>query len=139
MISRKSFWLASTMALTIVLSACNLGATPPPAQDPGSIQTQVFGDVLTQAVQGQTQTAQALPPTALPSNTPQPTATLGLIPTAAAFSTNTPFAFNTQQPGLIPLALPTISPTVGPYSTMPTSNGCNDAWLISESAPYDGT
>ena len=138
MISRKSIWLAGTMALGIVLSACTLGATPPPTQDPGAIQTQAFGVVLTQAAVNQTQTAQAIPPTAQPTNTPQPTATLGLIPTAALFGTNTPFAFNTQQPGLTPIALPSLAPTAGAYSTLPTTNGCNDAWYISESAPADG-
>ncbi len=140
MISRKSIWLAGTMILTVVLSACNMGATPPPTQDPGAIQTEAFGAVLTQAALGQTQTAQALPPTAQPSNTPQPTATSsGLIPTAALFGTNTPFAFNTQQPGLTPLVLPSVAPTAGAYSTLPTTNGCNDAWFVSESAPLDGS
>jgi len=139
MISRKSIWMAGTMVLAVVLSACNIGATPPPTQDPGAIQTQAFGVVLTQAALNQTQTAQALPPTALPTNTPQPTATLGLIPTAALFGTNTPIAFNTQQPGLTPLALPSAAPTVGVYSTLPTSNGCNNAWFVSESGPADGS
>lgn len=140
MISRKSIWLAGTLLVGVVLSACTLGATPPPTQDPGAIQTQAFSVVLTQAALDQTQTAQALPPTALPTDTPLPTATatIGLIPTAAAFGTNTPFAFNTQEPGLTPLALPSTAPTAGAYSTLPTTNGCNDAWYISESAPYDG-
>lgn len=138
MISRKSIWLAGTLLLAVVLSSCNMGATPSPTQDPGAIQTQAFSVVLTQAALDQTQTAQALPPTALPTDTPQPTATLGLIPTAALFGTNTPIAFNTQQPGLTPLALPSLAPTVGAYSTLPTQNGCNDAWYVGESAPLDG-
>lgn len=139
MISRKLIWLAGTMALTVALSACNMGATPPPTQDPGAIQTQAFGVVLTQAALEQTQTAQAIPPTALPTNTPLPTATLGLIPTADVAGVNTPFALNTQQPGLTPLALPSVAPTVGAYSTLPTSNGCNNGWFISESGPADGS
>jgi hypothetical protein len=138
MISRKTIWLAGTMLLGIILSACTLGATPPPTQDPGAIQTQAYSVVLTQAALNQTQTAQAIPPTAQPTNTQQPTATLGSIPTAALFGTNTPFAFNTQQPGLTPLALPSTAPTAGAYSTLPTTNGCNDGWFISESEPYDG-
>ncbi len=140
MISRKSIWLAGTLLLAVVLSSCNMGATPPPTQDPGVIQTQAFSVVLTQVALEQTQTAQALPPTAMPTNTLLPTATTaaGLIPTAALFGTNTPFAFNTQQPGLTPIALPSTAPTAGAYSTLPTTNGCNDAWFISESAPLDG-
>jgi hypothetical protein len=139
MISRKLIWLAGTMALTIVLSACNMGATPPPTQDPGAIQTEAFGVVLTQAALNQTQTAQAVPPTALPTDTLQPTATLGLIPTAAVAGANTPFALNTQQPGLTPIALPSTAPTAGAYSTLPTSNGCNNGWFVSESGPADGS
>lgn len=140
MISRKLIWLAGAMALTVVLSACNMGATPPPTQDPGAVQTEAFGVVLTQAALNQTQTAQAVPPTALPTNTLPPTVTptLGLIPTAAVAGANTPFAINTQQPGLTPLALPSVAPTAGAYSTLPTSNGCNNGWFVSESAPLDG-
>ena len=135
MISRKIIWLAGTMILIVVLSACNMGATPVPTQDPGAIQTEAFGVVLTQAALNQTQTAQAVPPTAQPTNTLQPTATLDLIPTAAGI---TPFALNTQQPGLTPIAIPSIAPTPGAYSTLPTTNGCNDGWFISEFAPLDG-
>lgn len=139
MISRKSIWLVGTLLLTVVLSSCNMGATPPPTQDVGAIQTQAFSIVITQVALDQAQTAQALPPTALPTNTPQATPTLGLIPTASIFGTNTPFAFNTQQPGLTPLALPSTAPTVGAYATIQTSNGCNDGWgPTKESDPYDG-
>lgn len=136
---RKLFWLAGTALLTITLSACNLGAAPAPTEDAGAIQTQAFINVSTQAALQQTQTAQALPPTSLPTNIPLPTSTPGGIPTFAVFGgPNTPFAFNTQQPGLTPLANPSLAPTVGAYSTFTTSNGCNDGILISESAPFDG-
>ncbi|MDP1716400.1 MAG: NBR1-Ig-like domain-containing protein [Anaerolineales bacterium] len=134
---RKFFWLAGTALFTVILSACNLGAAP--AEDPGAIQTQAFNSVSTQAAFQQTQTAQALAPTSLPTNTPFATPTLGGFPTFAPLGgTNTPFAFNTQQPGFTPLAAASLAPTVGAYSTTTTSNGCNDGWLISESAPYDG-
>jgi hypothetical protein len=138
MISRKSILLSGTLLMIVALSACNMGATPPPTEDPGAIQTQAFNVVLTQVALNQTQTAQALPPTALPTNTAQPTATIGSIPTISIFGTNTPFAFNTQQPGLTPLALPTTAPTIGAYSTLTTQNGCNNGIMISESAPFDG-
>ncbi len=137
MISRKSVWLVGTMLLAVVLSSCNIGATPAPTEDAGAIQTQAFSVVVTQVALEQTQTAQAIPPTAPPTNTSLPTATQGSIPTAA-FSTNTPFAFNTQQPGLTPLALPSTAPTAGIYSTITTANGCNNGIMLSESAPYDG-
>lgn len=134
---RNLLGLASAMALTIILSACSLGATPAPTEDPGVIQTQAVSMVLTQVSMQQTQTALAIPPTALPTNTPLPTATLGTLPTfaPAGGATNTPFAFNTQLPGLTPLASPLA--TIGIVSTVTTKNGCNDGLFLSESAPYD--
>ncbi len=90
----------------------------------------------------QTQTALAIPPTPLPTNTLFPTATLGDIPTletsptfAPLGGTNTPFAFNTQQPGLTPLA--SIVPTLGVVATLTTKNGCNDGTFMGETAPFD--
>ena len=135
---RKSFWLVGLMLTVILLSSCNIGATPAPTQDPGAIQTQAFGIVLTQAADQQTQTAAAIPPTPLPTNTFLPTVTPGTIPTSAVFGvTNTPFAFNTQQPGLTPQLLVTPT-TVSALGTVTTKNGCNDGYLVSESGPYDG-
>ena len=135
---RKSFWLVGLMLTGILLSSCNIGATPAPTQDPGAIQTQAFGIVLTQAADQQTQTAAAIPPTPQPTNTFLPTVTPGTIPTSAVFGvTNTPFAFNTQQPGLTPQLLVTPT-TVSALGTVTTKNGCNDGYLVSESGPYDG-
>jgi len=130
---RKSFWLIAVTLLAMILSSCNLGATPAPTQDVGAIQTQAFNVVLTQV-------ALQSSPTPLATNTIPPTATLGALPTFAPVggSTVTPFAFNTPLPGLglTPLASPV--PTIGAYSTITTKNGCNDGVLIAESTPYDG-
>ena len=135
---RKLIWLAGTTLPAVLLSACNLGATPAPAEDPGAIQTQAFSIVSTQAAAQQAQTEQALPPTPLPTNTPFSTPTLGGFPTFAPVGTT--LAFNTQQSGLIPLAVSASpAPTIpGAYSTITTEYGCNNAWMISESPPYDG-
>lgn len=133
---RKTLWLISVMIPAIILSACNLGATAVPTQDPGVIQTEAFNLVMTQAALLQTQTALAIPPTAAPTNTLLPIATQGVIPTAA-LTINTPIPFNTQLPGFTPLASPI--PTIqGSVATVTTKNGCNDGWLVSESAPLDG-
>jgi hypothetical protein len=128
---RNSLWLACTMILAIILSSCSLGATPVPTEDPGVIKTQAVSIVLTQVALQQTQTALAIPPT--PTNTPLPTATLGILPTFA--SVGTPFPFNTQLPGITPLASPFA--TVGNISTVTTKNGCNDGTFLGESAPFD--
>lgn len=133
---RKLQWLVIYTMLAIILSSCNLGATPAPTQDVAAIQTEAFNQVLTQV-------AAASSPTPLPTNPPLPaTATLQAAPTFAPVggdSTATPFPFNTAQPGLglTPLASPV--PTIGGVvSTVTTKNGCNDGIMTNESAPMDG-
>jgi Ig-like domain from next to BRCA1 gene len=133
--SRKLFWLAGTTILAITLSSCNLGATAVPPVDPGVIQTQAFGAVLTQVSIQDTQTALAIPPTQAPTNTSLPTATLLTVATFAPL--NTPFAFNTQQPGLTPFASQVATVGSGPIGA--TKNGCNDGAFESEDGVGDGT
>ncbi|MBL8091675.1 MAG: hypothetical protein KF758_08695 [Anaerolineales bacterium] len=135
---RKFFWLVGALFISIALGACNIGATPPPAQDDGAIQTQAFEIVLTQAALQQTQTAAAVPPTPLPTGTLAATITIAPLPTSGTFGeTNTPFAFNTQQPGLTPQLL--ITPTsIAAVNTITTQNGCNDGAYIGETKPFDG-
>lgn len=138
MILKLPNWMVPGLISTIILSACNLGATPIPTQDPGVIQTQAFNDVSTQAALQQTQTALAAPAIPLATNTPLPTATLGVLPTFApigGITTVTPFSFNTQQPGFTPITSPI--PTLGIVSTLTTKNGCNDGAYVGETAPYD--
>ena len=133
---RNSLWLAGTMILAIILSSCSLGATPVPTEDPGVIQTQAVSIVFTQVAMQQTQTALAIPPTPASTNTPLPTVTLGVLPTFAPVGgVNTPFAFNTQLPGLTPLASPFA--TISNIATFTTKNGCNDGIFIGETAPKD--
>ncbi|MCZ2128030.1 MAG: hypothetical protein LC099_09700 [Anaerolineales bacterium] len=134
---RKFRGLTVFVLAAVFVSSCNIGATPPPTQDVGAIQTQSVGLVLTQAALQMTQTAAAIPPTALPTETAAPTNTLPPVPTTDLFDqpTITPFAFNTQQPGLTPLA-PT-TPTLAIINTLTTKNGCNDALYLGETAPYD--
>jgi len=129
---RKSIWLVMFVIVAILLNACNLGATPAPTQDPGAVQTQAFNLVLTQAASQQTQTALVVPPTAQPTNTLLPTATLLTLGGA----TITPFAFNTQQSAFTPIASPIA--TTGVISTVTTKNGCNDGTYIRETPPLDG-
>jgi hypothetical protein len=134
---RKSILLMGALIAAVILSSCNIGATPAPEQDPGTVQTQAVELVLTQAALQQTQTAAAMPPTPLPTNTLAATPTLGGLPTFAPIGgTTTPFAFNTQQPGLTPLAL--VSPTIGFVNTVTTKNGCNDATYLGEGGVKDG-
>ncbi|MBI5951662.1 MAG: hypothetical protein HY865_08390 [Chloroflexi bacterium] len=135
--SYKFPWLMVYALSAIILSSCNIGATPAPTQDVGAIQTQAFNQVLTQA-------AAASSPTPLPTNTstntPPATATLPQPATFAPIDngvvTVTPFNFNTPSPVLtLPAAAPTVA---GPLSTITTENGCNNGLLMSEGAPLDG-
>jgi hypothetical protein len=127
---RKLFWLPTILIFTIILSACNLGATPAPTEDPGAVQTQAFNLVLTQAASQQTQTAAAVPPTTVPTNTFIATATFITL----GGTTVTPFAFSTQQPGFTPIASPISTP--GAVSTVTTKNGCNDGMYMGEDPHY---
>jgi hypothetical protein len=131
----KIQWLVVYTMLAIILSSCNLGATPAPTQDIAAIQTEAFNQVLTQV-------ALASSPTPLPTNTALPVTLTPLVPPTFApvgGGTVTPFPFNTPGPGLglTPLASPV--PTLGGVvPTITTKNGCNDGVFTSESAPYDG-
>ncbi len=132
---RKLQWLVVYTMLAIILSSCNLGATPAPTMDVGSIQTQAFNQVLTQV-------ALASSPTPMPTNTMAPTVTLSAPPTFAVVgggaAVDTPFPFNTPLAGLTPLALPSVPTVAGVVPTITTKNGCNDGVLTAESRPYDG-
>lgn len=134
--SSKLIWLAGVMLASIIISSCNIGATLP-TEDLGAIQTQAFEIVLTQSALQQTQTAAAIPPTPLPTNTLVATITIAPLPTSSIFgATNTPFSLNTQQPGLTPQLLVTPT-TVGIVNTVTTLNGCNDGQYIGETGPLD--
>ena len=127
----KMQWLLASTVLSIILSSCNIGATPIPTQDVGAIQTQAFNAVLTQV-------AAAATPTPIPTNTlPPSTPTLAAPPTFIVVGSNTPFAFNTPLPGLTPV-VPGVPTVPGSVPTISTTNGCNRSEFVGESAPYDG-
>lgn len=109
---------------SIVLSACNIGATPAPTIDVNAISTAAVETALAAVAQQQTLTAQAASPTAQPTNTQQPT--------------NTPFAtlaVSTPLGGGTPLA------TIGIATPISTLSGpqCHDAIWISDLTVPDGS
>ncbi len=121
---RKHMWLTGFLLAAITLSSCNLGATPAPTQDVAAIQSTAIAQVLSTVSAQQTQTAAAIPPTALPTDTLLPTITL-----QPTFS-----GIGTQLAGLTPLAIATVTP--GVISTTTTKNGCNDAMYMGEYPHY---
>lgn len=113
---RKPVWLAALFLLPVILTACNMGATPAPTQDVGAIQTQAMQLVVTQFAMQQTQTAMAVSPTPLPSFTPPVSVTPGAFPTPAA--------------GLTPLASP-VATLIG--------DKCHQSAFVADVTVPDGT
>lgn len=122
-------WLAFSLAAATALTACNIGATPAPTMDVNAIYTQVAGTAFADFSSKMTQTAQAVPPTAIPTNTPL--ATFTLLPTFPPLNT-TPQAGTT--PGLLatPITLGT------PGATLVVDSCDNSAFMGDVTVP-DGT
>ena len=121
-------WGAIFISATL-LSACNLGAAPPPTIDPFAIETQAMLTVNAQFVAGQSQTASIASPTSLPSFTPLGTATRGV---------GTPLVIGTPLLGFTPLTTP--FPTIATLAGLPAVSfpvGCNDAKFVGETKPFD--
>jgi hypothetical protein len=132
---RKHIWLTGFLLSAITLNACNLGATPAPTQDVAALQSTALAQVLSTVSAQQTQTAAAIPPTALPTDTLVPTMTLQATFPPVGGASATPAGVGTQLPGLTPLVISTV--TSGVVSTITTKNGCNDGTYIGETDPYD--
>ncbi len=132
----KLIWVATVLLLAAALTSCNIGKAPEPTQDVNAIFTSAAGTMIAQLNDQQTQTAQAVPPTALASPTPLDTFTP--LPTVAGLVGVTPFGtpFTLSTPGgaLTPLA------TAVPAGSGSTgfAVGCNNAVLVAETIP-DGT
>jgi hypothetical protein len=127
---RKHIWLSGFLLVATTLSSCNLGATPAPTQDAAAIQSTALAQVLSTVSAQQTQTAAAIPPTTMPTDTLVPTITLQatFAPVGGATSVGTLIS------GLTPLAISTVTP--GSISTATTKNGCNDALYMGEDPHY---
>jgi len=132
MVFRKLVWPILTALLVIALTGCNIGATPAPTVDVNAIYTQAAETALADFSQNMTQTALAVPPTAMPTSTPL--ATFTPLPTFSIITNSTPLTLGT--PGLT-IPAPTTSVSLGtPASSNPV--GCNDAMFTGETVP-DGT
>ncbi|MCC7118411.1 MAG: hypothetical protein IT310_07795 [Anaerolineales bacterium] len=127
---RKHTWSVGFLLVALILSGCNIGATPAPTQDVAAIQSTAIAQAMAALSGQQTQTAAAIPPTALPTNTLVPTITIQPTIDFANFSSPTPLANFTPLAGI-----PTVTP--GVISTITTKNGCNDGTYIGETKPFD--
>lgn len=136
---KKFIWLALVVLLASSLVSCNIGKAPEPTQDVNAIYTAAAGTALAQISGQMTQTAQAIPPSPLPSSTSAPLSlpTLPLSAGATQFvGAGTQFVFNTPGAGGTLIATATKVPSGA--GTGSTAVGCNDALYLAETIP-DGT
>jgi hypothetical protein len=124
MLFKRLAWAAITSLAMLALTGCNIGSTPAPTLDVSAIYTSAAATLLADFSAQQTQTALAVPPTAIYTNTPQ--ATITSFPTF-------PPAVGITPPGVgTPAAFPTSAATLsGPL--------CNNSVFIADVTVPDGT
>jgi hypothetical protein len=109
-------------AAALMLTACNMGATPAPTVDINAINTAAFNTAVAQISAGQTQTAFAAPSaTSFPTNTTAPITTAVLPGNGTVLPTTTG-------------ALPTFS-----FNTTPTTPLAGFTAIVSPAAPVAAT
>jgi len=135
---RKSLWLAISI-MAVGLTSCNLGKAPEPTTDVSGVYTSVASTMISQLNGQLTQTAQAVPPTALASptvlDTLAPLPTLALTPptstNAIGSTSTTPLVVFTPVSGT-PLA-------GGAAGSSSTAVGCADSIFVQDMTIPDGT
>ncbi len=131
---KKLIWTFAAVLLAAALTSCNIGKAPEPTPDVNAIYTAAAATMVAGLSSQQTQTAQAMPPTATstPLASPTPFPTFAIATGSIPFGTpGTAIVFGT--PGT---ARPTLPSGTGVFS-YPV--GCNDATFIGETKPLDGT
>ncbi len=141
--SRQTALVLLTAAL--LLTSCNVGATPAPTLDINAMNTAIVGTTVAQLSGQFTQTAMAAP-----TNTTAPTEALATVPTVASPT----LANSGPTPTVNPAALPTFSfvntPVVGatqapslPTSAAPATaslgDACNNSIFVADITIPDGT
>ncbi|HTP00336.1 MAG TPA: NBR1-Ig-like domain-containing protein [Anaerolineales bacterium] len=136
----KIVWATAAILLAAVLTSCNIGKAPEPTVDANAIYTSAAETMVADLGSQQTQTAQAVPPTAQASPT--------------ALATITPLATFAVGTGVIPFGTPlgfgtltsttpgvSITATLLPAGTNSVSFpvGCDNATYLGETPPDDGT
>ncbi len=128
---RKSLWLIISI-LAVSLASCNMGKAPVPTTDVSGVYTSVASTMISQLNGQLTQTAQAVPPTALDTVAPLPTLALTPLSTTTIGSTSTtPLVVFTPVSGT-PLA-------GGAAGNSSTAVGCADSIFVQDMTIPDGT
>ncbi len=121
---KKLACLTISLLAMVAMTACNIGATPAPTLDVNAIYTSAAATLLADFSQQQTQTALAVPPTAIP------TGTLAILSTP--ITGFTPQGIGTPPIVSTPVAFSTIAPTSsGPL--------CNNSVFVADVTVPDGT
>lgn len=131
--------LLTLLTAALILTACNVGTAPAPTLDVNAINTAIVGTTVAQFSAQFTQTALAVPPTPIPTNTPVPLPTLGLatanpnaLPTISFDTTGTTPIGGTPLPGFTPLASPA-------STTKSLGDSCNNSVFEGDVTIPDGS
>src|SRR5271169_968606 len=135
---KKYRWLTITFLLAVGLASCNISKAPEPTQDVNAVYTSVASTMIAQLNDQLTQTAQAVPPTALASPTELPT--LPPLPTISIESTNIPVsASSSVTPITVFTPVGGTPPAGGTGGTSSTAVGCADSAFVLDISIQDGT
>ena len=135
---KKIQWLTITLLLAVGLASCNISKAPEPTPDVNAVYTSVAGTMIAQLNDQLTQTAQAVPPTALASPTELPT--LPPLPTVSIESTNIPVSTSSSVTPITVFTPVGSTPLVGGTGgTSSTAVGCADSAFILDITIQDGT
>ncbi len=136
---KKYLWPTTAILLALGLASCNINKAPEPTADANAVYTSVASTMIAQLNDQLTQTAQAVPATALTS--PTELSTLAPLPTISVESTLTPA--NTNAIGTV-TSLAVLTPIGSASAALPTTSsstavGCADSVFIQDITIPDGT
>ncbi len=111
--------LITLLTATLMLAACNVGAAPAPTVDINAVNTAIVGTTIAQFSAQFTQTALAIPPTPMPTDTPQELPTFaqpttdasGALPTVSFDATPTIEGVASPLPAFTQVTAPTKAAT----------------------------
>ncbi|MBK9925631.1 MAG: hypothetical protein IPP66_10095 [Anaerolineales bacterium] len=111
--------LITLFTVALMLAACNVGVAPAPTMDINAVNTAIVGTTIAQYSAQFTQTAQAIPPTPMPTDTPQELPTFaqpttdasGALPTVSFDTTPTIEGAASPLPAFTQVAAPTKAAT----------------------------
>jgi len=138
---KRLVWATTAVLLAVVLTSCNIGKSPEPTVDANAVYTAAAQTMVAGLSDEQTQTAQAIPPTAQSSPTPlasfTPLATFAIGTGSVPFGT--PFTLGTLTPGVPGISTPKPSPIPAGTNSVSFPVGCDNATYVGETDPADGT